>query len=131
MIKLTNAQASAFNSPIIQKLFQDENRHFPMADAFLLSDVIKGIQDRLKAYFDQMRAIVEANHGTIDEQGRVTYGENGHAQKAAEEIAALNDIALEYIGDKVKPSSDWPKLSLAEALILNPILDLKKKIPDE
>lgn len=123
MIKLTNGQAAAFNTQIIANLFADQNRQFPIEDAFRLSDAIQQIQSRLPAYKKQLKKIVDENNGTVNEAGIVNYPDPTKAATANEQIERLNKITFEVNSEPVKMSADWPKLTLAEATILRPLLN--------
>lgn len=124
MIKLTNQQAAQLNSPIIANLMQDTARPFPMTDAFKLSDILQTITTRLRNYHETSRKIVEDRTGTIDPKtGLITYLEPDQGEEANKMLQELNEVELEYQGDKLKPTEDWPKLTLAEASLLRPIID--------
>lgn len=125
MFKITNAQASAFTSPTMAKLFNDENRQFPIEDAFKLSDMIQQIQTRLEPYMVSLRKIINMYGGIVADNGIVTYPNNEQRVKAEVEVNKLNAIEVEYPGDLLTPSEGWPKLTLAEATILKPILNGK------
>lgn len=120
--KITNGEAGAFNSPVIGKLFQSEDRQFPIADAFRLSDMIKCIQDRMGTYRDQAQKIIEKHTGIAAPNGMVTYKDPSKMPEAQKEIDILNKVEIEIPGEKVKMRPDWPKLSLAEATILRPLI---------
>ena len=123
MIKLTTGQASAFNSPVIGKLFSDQTRQFPIKDAFQLSDVVQQIQSRLGAYNEQLRGIIEKQGGTIHPDGKIVYEDPEGAQKAQAQINLLNEAEIELPGEKLTIDDDWPKLTLAEATILGAIIN--------
>lgn len=122
MIKLTNAQAAAINTDIIAKLFNDNSRQFPITDAFKLADVLQEIQKRLKVYYVKQKEIIESHGGKIHENGAVTYPKPEDQLRAAQGIAELNSIELEYPGSKLQMTHEWPKLSLAEATVLRPLV---------
>lgn len=123
MFKITNGQASAFNSSIIGKLFSDQSRQFPVADSFRLSDLVQLIQDRMRTYNEQVRKIVTANRGEILPDGRVDYEKFDDQVTANKQIMELNAVEIEIAGEKLKIKDDWPNLSLAEATILKAIID--------
>lgn len=124
MIKITNQQLSAFNSQIINKLLDDDNRVFPVEDAFRIADFIQQIQSRMRVYHERARKIVLAAGGKVDDKGQVTYDDPGGFQKADQDIRRLDAVEVELTGESIKMSPDWPKLSLKEALILRPLLSL-------
>ena len=123
MIKITNGQASALSAQIIADLFADPARQFPVADAFHLSDAIQLIQARVPAYKKQLRKIIEDNGGMIDAKGLISYADDEGAEIAQKQIDQLNAIEIEIAVDPVAISSQWPKLNLAEATILRPLLN--------
>lgn len=123
MIKITNGQASAFNTQIVANLFSDQSRQFPIEDAFRLSDIIQQIQHRMLAYKKQLKKIVEDNSGKIDANGLVKYPDDKKAQIAQEQIDRLNAIEIKVPCEPVNIDINWPKLTLAEATILRPLLN--------
>lgn len=122
MIKLTNAEASAFFSTHISKLMADPQRPFPIADAFRLADIMQCIQSRIEPYRLAIKKIVEENKGTIDQNGFVNYSDEYHKHRADLQILELNAVTIEYPCDALVPSDGWPNLTISEALILKPIL---------
>lgn len=126
MIKISNIQASAFTSPLISKLFSDESRPFPIEDAFKLSDMIQEIQKKASAYRAAVVKVVEQFDGIIADDGVVTYPNTEKQALAVAEVEKLNAVELEYPGEKLTPNDQWPKLSIAEATILRPLLNGKK-----
>lgn len=120
MIRLTNSQSSALMTPIIQKLFDDETRTFPIQDAFKLTDLLTAVQGRMKAYFEQVQKIAKEDGAKIGTNGAIS----GLSIDAQKKIAELNQVELEYNCDKLDITDDWPKLSLSEASILRPLLNL-------
>lgn len=124
MIKLTNQQASAFNSPKITQLFEDDSAKFPVDIAFKLADMLSQIQSRLPTYHQKARKIVEGHGGKVDPKGLVTYPDF-EKQKAAEiDMLKLNAVEIEIHGEPVKVDESWPKIGLAEALILKPLISM-------
>lgn len=120
MIKLTNLQCSALMTKTIQNLFSDESRQFPIQDAFKLSDLLTSVQSRMKGYFDQIQKIAKEDSAKIEANGMVS----GLSIEAQKKIAELNRAELEYNFEKLDITDDWPKLSLSEASILRPLLNL-------
>jgi hypothetical protein len=124
MIKLTAGQASAFNSPVIAKLFADNSRTFPYGDALKLSDMVQQCQEKIKAYGEQVRKIVEDNNGTFNNpSGQIVYETMTDRQKADAAIADLDKTELEITGTPLKPTAAWPNLTIIEATILKPLLE--------
>lgn len=123
MLKITNGQAAAFNTQVIANLFSDQSRQFPIEDAFRLSDAIQQIQNRLPAYKNQLKKIIEENGGIVQPSGLVNYPDPKKSETAQQQIDRLNAITFEVQCDSVSISADWPKLSLAEATILRPLLN--------
>lgn len=121
-IKLTAGQASAFNSPVIAKLFADETRTFPYADAMRLSDMVTQCQGRLDAHRTQVKKILADNNGTIEDSGLIKYETLEGQRKAMEAIGLLDQTEIEINGEKVKPKANWPNLTVVEATILRPLL---------
>lgn len=107
-------------TPIIQKLFDDETRTFPIQDAFKLTDLLTAVQGRMKAYFEQVQKIAKEDGAKIGTNGAIS----GLSIDAQKKIAELNQVELEYNCDKLDITDDWPKLSLSEASILRPLLNL-------
>lgn len=125
MIKLTNAQAAALASPALMNLLADQETAFPYVDAFKISDIITQVQAKQKEMQKAIRQIIEDHKGEIDEEsGRVTYPSTELRKQASDKIEELNSIEMEYTGSAIKPKEDWPRLSVAIATILRPILDL-------
>jgi len=120
MIKLTNSQCSALMTPTIKKLFDDSSRQFPIQDAFKLSDLLTALQGRMKAYFEQVQKIAKEDNAKIEANGAVS----GLSIEAQKKIAELNRTELEYNFEKLDITDDWPKLTLSEASILRPLLNL-------
>jgi len=129
MFKITNGQAGAFNSPIIAKLFNDENRQFPITDAFRLADMIQSIQGRLEPYRATVKQVIDAHGGVVDEKGFVTYPSAEDVQAASDKINDLNAVEMEFPGEKISPVDGWPNLTLNEATILRPLLNGTEEKP--
>ncbi len=127
MIKLTNAQASAFNSPIVGKLFADPERQFPIDDAFRLADIVQEIQNKLQVYNPQLQKVIEDTGGKIQPNGQVQYPDPESSVRAQEAINKLNAVEIEIPGQKVAIKASWPNLSLAEATILRAITENDSK----
>lgn len=96
MIKLNNKEASILISPAAQRLFSDNRRPFPVRDTFLLLDIIRQIEDRLKPYRDKLQT--------------------------EDDYKEFEKIEFEYSFNPITIKDDWPKLSVQEAMILNPII---------
>jgi len=124
MIKLTNAQASAFNSPVAMKLFSDQTRQFPFSDVFKLTDMIASIQRRHKTYEDTFRSIVAQYNGILTPEGRVVFEDPEDRVRGEKALSELNAVELEYPMNPVKPSPGWPSLTIVEATVLRPLLDV-------
>lgn len=122
MFKITTAQAANFSSPSIAKLFDDATRPFPTEDAFRLADIIDQINEKIKLYQKQARKVVEGCTGEIDKQGNITYFDPDGESKAESELEKLKSVELEFTGDLLTKTDDWPNLSLHEALILKPLI---------
>jgi len=123
MIKLTGGQASAFNSPVIGKLFTDPKRQFPFKEAFQLSDLIQQIQEKLQLYNEQLKKIIDTTGGVVDpKNGLVSYPDSSSQLKAQALIDELNKAPIEVTGEALVMSADWPNLTLAEATILRPLI---------
>ena len=120
MIKLTNLQCSALMTKTIQNLFSDESRQFPIQDAFKLSDLLTTVQSRMKAYFEQVQKIAKEDGAKIEANGAVS----NLSIDAQKKLIELNQAELEYNFEKLDITDDWPKLSLSEASILRPLLNL-------
>lgn len=127
MIKLTNQQASAFNSPQITKLFEDDSKKFPVDIAFRIADMIAQIQQRLPEYHKQARKTVESNNGKVDSRGVVTYPDMESQAEAEKEMLRLNAVEIEIHGDPVPIDDSWPQLGLTEAMILKPLISMNGK----
>lgn len=122
MIKLSNKQASALISPVAQMLFSDNRRPFPIRDAFLLLDLTKNIEQRIKPYRDKFSDIVNESDGVILPDGSIKIEDEEKRFEAKKMLSELNDIELEYPGEQLKITDEWPKLSVQEASILQPLI---------
>lgn len=122
MIKLSNKQASALISPVAQMLFSDNRRPFPIRDAFLLLDLTKNIEQRIKPYRDKFSDIVNESGGVILPDGSIKIEDEEKRFEAKKMLSELNDIELEYPGEQLKITDEWPKLSVQEASILQPLI---------
>lgn len=122
MIKIKNGEASAFNSPAIANLFNNDQRQFPVDDAFQLLDMINSIQIRLEPYHQTVKKIISEHHGKVDGKGKISYPDPQSQESARKKIETLNDIEIEITGNRLNPTEDWPKLTLTEAAILRPLL---------
>lgn len=131
MIKITNQQLSAFNSSIINKLLDDDNRPFPIQDAFRIADFIQQINTKIKIYQERAKKVIEAANGEIDGKGFVTYANPDDAKTADREMTKLNSVEVELTGDPLVACNDWPNLSLKEALILKPLLRMNGEHDDD
>jgi len=122
VIKLSNKQASALISPVAQMLFSDNRRPFPIRDAFLLLDLTKNIEQRIKPYRDKFSDIVNESGGVILPDGSIKIEDEEKRFEAKKMLSELNDIELEYPGEQLKITDEWPKLSVQEASILQPLI---------
>ena len=122
MIKLSNKQASALISPVAKILFSDNRRPFPIRDAFLLLDLTKNIEHRIKPYRDKFSDIVNKSGGVILPDGSIKIEDEEKRFEAKKMLSELNDIELEYPGEQLKITDEWPKLSVQEASILQPLI---------
>lgn len=124
MIRLTNAQISAFNNPIIAKLLGSDDRRFPTADAFRLADIVSQIQPKTELFRTQAKKIIKDAGGDIDADGTVKYASPEVRFKVEVELKKLNDVEVEITGDLLTTTDDWPTLSVHEAMILKPLLNV-------
>lgn len=122
MIKLKNKEASALLSPTAQMLFSDSKRQFPVKDSFLLLDLIKMIEERIKPFNEKIREIVIKYNGVILPNGSIKLPPDNESEIAINEISELNNVELEYSFEKLKIKDNWPNLSVQEAHILEPII---------
>ena len=122
MIKLSNKQASALISSVAQMLFSDNRRPFPIRDAFLLLDLTKNIEQRIKPYRAKFSDIVNESGGVILPDGSIKIEDEEKRFEAKKMLSELNDIELEYPGEQLKITDEWPKLSVQEASILQPLI---------
>lgn len=127
MFKITNGQAAMFNSPVINKLFDESDRTFPTDDAFRLADIIQQIHAKNKIYQEQARKIIDNFGGSVDDKGRVSYNEKKDALAAQMELEKLNMVEIELTGSLLKVTPEWPNFNLNEALILKPLLSMNGK----
>lgn len=125
MFKITMGQASSFNSPVIASLFSDGNKKFPISDGFKLLDFMDQARSKMKRYQEEVRSVIDKNSGDVAETGQVTYPSIELQESAIKEIGELNETEIELTGDKVVPSLEWPKLSLAEMTVLKPLINLE------
>lgn len=124
MIKLTNAQAhQLLNSPAAAKLFNDEERYFPITDALKIADILEQLKPKQKIYLDIMRKIIQRHNGTAHDNGAISYESLDDQRAAGIEIYEINQAEVEITGSKIKLNEEWPKLTLAEASVLNPIIE--------
>lgn len=122
MIKLSNKQASALISPVAKILFSDNQRPFPIRDAFLLLDLTKNIEQRIKPYRDKFSDIVNKSGGVILPDGSIKIEDEEKRFEVKKMLSELNDTELEYPGEQLKITDEWPKLSVQEASILQPLI---------
>ena len=122
MIKLKNKEASALLSPTAQMLFSDSKRQFPVKDSFLILDLIKMIEERLKPFNEKIKEIISEYNGLILPDGRIKFPPDKNSNEALNKISELNNTELEYSFEKLTIKDSWPKLSVQEAHILQPII---------
>lgn len=127
MFKMSNQQAMALNSPVMQNLLNDHSRCFPTDTAFKLADILHQLGPRIQTYQTSLKAIAVKHNGNIQPDGRVDFKNPSDGQNAAKEIEALASIELEYTGEKLTMTSDWPKLTVAEAMLLRPLINETNK----
>ena len=125
MIKLKNSQIAAFLNPIINKLFEDETRRFPTLDAFRFAELIMQIQNKALFYQDHSKKIIEKHGAKIGIDGSVSYPDTTKVADVQTELRILGNAEVEIPGDKIKWRDSWPNLSLQEAFILRPIVDME------
>lgn len=122
MIKLTNKQCDLLLSPLAQNLFTDQKRSFPTEIAFKLLDIITCIRSRIVSYHETFREIVEENDGIIEANGNIKYPSEEKKTAANNSLEILASIEIEINGFKLVVDDSWPKLSIAEAQILKPLI---------
>lgn len=124
-MELTNIEIMNFNSPVMQQLFTDKERIFPVQDAFRLTAFIQSLKGLQDSYNSVMKDIIEKHEGKIDPKtGIVTYPSQGDEDKAVAECNQLNEVVVNVPlpGGKFTITPEWPKLTLAEAMILKPLI---------
>lgn len=124
MVKLTYAQVMSFSSPVITKLLSSENRQFPIDDAIRLAGFIDQVQTKIKLYREQAKKTVEQFGGMIKEDGTVVYETANIREKVESELEKLNHVEVELTGDLLAKTDDWPNLSIYEAMILRPLINV-------
>lgn len=124
MVKLTYAQVMSFSSPVITKLLSSENRQFPTDDAIRIAGFINQIQPMIKLYREQAKKTVEQFGGMIKEDGTVVYETANIREKVESELEKLNHVEVELTGDLLAKTDDWPNLSIYEAMILRPLINV-------
>lgn len=110
------------NSPVAQKLFNDDKKQFPLKDALIFADFIEQIKNRQQAYLETMRKIVKKYDGLAHDDGSISYDDPLKRDRAGKEISEVNKIEMELAGDALKVGDDWPKLTLAEATLIKPFV---------
>lgn len=124
MIRLTYAELMSFNSPVITKLLSSDSRQFPTDDAIRIAGFINQIQPMIKLYQEQARKTVEQFGGTIKKEGGVQYKDQETQSKVESELVKLNDVEVELTGDLLTKTDNWPNLSIYEAMILRPLINV-------
>lgn len=124
MIRLTYAELMSFNSPVITKLLSSDSRQFPTDDAIRIAGFINQIQPMIKLYQDQARKTVEQFGGIIKKEGGVQYKDQETQSKVESELVKLNDVEVELTGDLLNKTDNWPNLSIYEAMILRPLINV-------
>lgn len=124
MIRLTYAELMSFNSPVITKLLSSDSRRFPTDDAIRIAGFINQIQPMIKLYQDQARKTVEQFGGIIKKEGGVQYKDQETQSKVESELVKLNDVEVELTGDLLNKTDNWPNLSIYEAMILRPLINV-------
>ena len=122
MIRLTNNQAQALLSKAAVNLFADSTRPFPTKDIFNILDLVEMVEKRNRTYLKQYRKIIEDNKGVIGDDQKIKYASDEDKNKAIEQLIELNEAKLEYQFEPLDIKDDWPRLSLAEASILKPLI---------
>ena len=124
MIRLTYAELMSFNSPVITKLLSSDSRRFPTDDAIRIAGFINQIQPMIKLYQEQARKTVEQFGGIIKKEGGVQYKDQETQSKVESELVKLNDVEVELTGDLLNKTDNWPNLSIYEAMILRPLINV-------
>lgn len=124
MIRLTYAELMSFNSPVITKLLSSDSRQFPTDDAIRIAGFINKIQPMIKLYQEQARKTVEQFGGIIKKEGGVQYKDQETQLKVESELVKLNDVEVELTGDLLTKTDNWPNLSIYEAMILRPLINV-------
>ena len=124
MIRLTYAELMSFNSPVITKLLSSDSRQFPTDDAIRIAGFINQIQPMIKLYQEQARKTVEQFGGIIKKEGGVQYKDQETQSKVESELVKLNDVEVELTGDLLNKTDNWPNLSIYEAMILRPLINV-------
>lgn len=124
MIRLTYAELMSFNSPVITKLLSSDSRQFPTDDAIRIAGFINQIQPMIKLYQEQARKTVEKFGGIIKKEGGVQYKDQKTQSKVESELVKLNDVEVELTGDLLTKTDNWPNLSIYEAMILRPLINV-------
>jgi len=124
MIRLTYAELMSFNSPVITKLLSSDSRQFPTDDAIRIAGFINQIQPMIKLYQEQARKTVEQFGGIVKKEGGVQYKDQETQLKVESELVKLNDVEVELTGDLLTKTDNWPNLSIYEAMILRPLINV-------
>lgn len=127
MIKLTYSELMGFNSPVISKLLSSDDRRFPVEAAIQIADIVNQVQPKIKVYHEQAKKAVEQNGGAIEKNGAVKYMTDDIRLKVESELNKLNSVEVELTGNLLEKTDNWPDLSIHEAMILRPIINVNGK----
>lgn len=120
MIKLKNIEAHALLSSAAKKMF--DKKSFPLKDGFLIFDIVKSVERNMDNYKKRFIDIVSKYDGEFLPDGTIKFKNQSKKKLADKQLEELNNIELEYFGDKLKVNDQWPKLTLREIEILNPLI---------
>jgi len=122
MITLTNGEALAFFSPMVNGIFTNPEYKWPVIPGHLLQVSVEKIQKEFKQFIKDNDAIL-SKYGTIGTDGSVAYETPEDLEAATNDLNELRSIRRDVRIDLVKVTPDFPQLTMAEIRLLRPLLD--------
>lgn len=120
-VKLNNAIGLA--QPIITELMKDTSRPFPAKFSMRFAGIVRAAQDYIRDFQKAERDLIDKFNGIVSPEGQLALPEDPGVKEAFQkEQRRLLEEPIEFLGELLELTEDCPKLTLQEALILEPFI---------
>jgi len=123
MFTITTGQADKFQQPDTKAILA---KPFPFVDAYRFNQLLKEILAKLEPFNEQAKRILEQYNCTIEPSGKINFPNSAAQINYLGELQKLYKVKIELTGEKIRPSLQWPSLTIAEVNLLEPLLEVEK-----